>query len=166
MAMAQTYTVSMSNLTVVADATLVVIRAATAMSSRASMLEVLRISVSQQGTGTSQQLGVICGQKASAFGTYVSATPTPLALGTVASAIAGSTTNAASSCGVNASAEGAGTVTTMWSDGFNNLNGYLWVPAPEERVYVTNDLTFIVKLRGTPTTLTGWNATLVFSELT
>jgi len=166
MSMAQTYSVTMENQTVVADETLIIIRAATAVSSRASMLEVLRISVSQHGTSTSQQLGIICGQKASAFGTYTSTTPTPLAIGTVASAIAGSTSNAASSAGTDASVEGAGTVTTMWTEGFNNLNGYLWVPTPEERVYVTPDMTFIVKLRGTPTTLTGWNAVLVFSELT
>jgi hypothetical protein len=162
----QAYTVSGANLTVVADATLLVVRAATAISSRGSRLEVLRISVNQQGTSTSQQLGIICAQKASAFGTYVSVTPAPLAVGTVASAIAGSTSNAAASCGVNASVEGAGTVTTMWSDGFNNLNGYLWIPTPEERVTVEPDLTFIVKLRGTPTTLTGWNMTLTFRELT
>ena len=164
--MRNTYTVEMAAGTVVADATLIIIRAATAWSSRASLLEILRVEVQQQGTSTSQQLGVILAQKASAFGTYVSATPSPTAIGTVASAIAGSTTNAASSCGVNASAEGAGTVTNITTAGFNNLNGYLWVPTPEERIWVGPDLTFIVKLRGTPTTLTNWNAVLTFQELT
>lgn len=166
MSMSQAYVVTMSNQTIVADATLIIIRAATAYASRASVLEVLRVSVSQQGTSTSQQLGVICGQKASAFGTYTSTTPAPLAIGTVASAITGSTTAAASSAGTDASAEGAGTVTETWTDGFNNLNGYLWVPTPEERVLIGPDLAFIVKLRGTPTTLTGWNASLTFRELT
>jgi hypothetical protein len=33
-------------------------------------------------------------------------------------------------------------------------------------VLVGPDLTFLVQLQGTPTTLTGWNATLTFSELT
>src|SRR5438552_6246799 len=164
--MRNTYTVEMAAATVVADATLIIIRAATAWSSRASLLEILRVEVQQQGTSTSQQLGVILAQKASAFGTYVSATPSPTAIGTVASAIAGSTTNAASSCGVNASAEGAGTVTHITTAGFNNLNGYLWVPTPEERIWVGPDLTFIVKLRGTPTTLINWNAVLTFQELT
>jgi hypothetical protein len=161
----QTYTVTMANLTVVADATLIIIRAATAWSSRGSLLEIERVTVDQQGTSTSQQLGVILAQKASAFGTYVSATPSPSSVGSVASAIAGGTTNAAATCGVNASAEGAGTVTNIHSMGFNNLNGFLWVPVPEERIWVGPDLTFIVKLRGTPTTLTGWNAVLTFKEL-
>lgn len=164
--MSQAYVISMVNQTVVADATLIILRAATAYSSRASVLEVLRITVSQDGTSTSQQLGIICGQKASAFGTYTSTTPAPLAIGTVASAITGSTSGAASSAGTDASAEGAGAVTTTWTEGFNNLNGYLWVPTPEERVIIGPDLAFIVKLRGTPTTLTGWNATLTFAELT
>lgn len=163
---AQTYVVTMDNQTVVADETLIILRAATAYASRGSVLEVVRISVTQHGTSTSQQLGVICGSKVSAFGTYTSTTPQPQRLGSVASAIAGSTSNAAASSGTDASAEGGGAVTTMWTDGFNNLNGYLWVPTPEERVIVGIDLTFVVKLRGTPTTLTGWNASLTFIELT
>jgi hypothetical protein len=166
MSMSQAYVVTMENQTIVADATLVIVRAATALASRGSELEVLRITVTQQGTSTSQQLGIICAQKATAFGTYTATTPQPLAMGTVASAIAGGTAGAAATAGTDASAEGAGTVTTIWTEGFNNLNGYLWVPTPEERVIIKPDLAFIVKLRGTPTTLTGWNATLTFQELT
>jgi hypothetical protein len=163
--MADIYTVTMENQTIVADATLVIVRAATAVSSRASVLEVLRVTVTQQGTSTSQQLGVILGQKASAFGTYTSTTPSPHNIGGVASGITGSTTAAAASAGTDASAEGAGTVTTLLTDGFNNLNGYLWVPTPEERIIIQPDLAFIVKLRGTPTTLTGWNAYLTYREM-
>jgi hypothetical protein len=162
----QTYTITMENQTIVADATLVILRAAASWASRGSLLDVLRIEVNQQGTTTSQQLGIIAAQKASAFGTYTSTTPAPLVVGAVASAISGSTSGAAAGAGTDASAEGAGTVTTMWTSGFNNLNGYLWVPTPEERVLIGPDLAFIVKLRGTPTTLTGWNAVLTFRELT
>jgi hypothetical protein len=163
--MSNVYTVAMENQTVVADETMIIVRAATAVSSRASLLEVLRINVSQQGTSTSQQLGVILGQKASAFGTYSAATPQPHNIGGVASGITGSTSGAAAGAGTDASAEGAGTVTDLLSEGFNNLNGYLWVPTPEERIFIQPDLAFIVKLRGTPTTLTGWNAYLTFMEL-
>lgn len=166
MSASQAYVVTMANQTVIADSELITIRAATAWSSRASMLEILRITVSQQATETSEQLGVRCGLKASAFGTFTAATPAPLTLGTVASAITGSTSNAASSAGVDSSANGAGTLTVLWQEGFNNLNGYLWVPVPEERVLVGPDLTFLVQLQGTPTTLTNWNATLTFRELT
>lgn len=163
--MAYEYTVTLANATIVADATLLIIRAATAATSRGSALELHRISVSQQGTGTSQQLGIILGMKAAAFGTYVSVTPAPTFLNGPVSAIAGGTTNAASTCGANASAEGAGAVTTYISEGFNNLNGFLWVPTPEERIIVATDISFIVKIRGTPTTLTGWNANMTFREV-
>jgi hypothetical protein len=163
--MASRYTITMENQTVVADETLIILRAATAVSSRASLLEVERIVVSQQGTSTGQQLGIILGQKASAFGTYTSTTPAPHSIGGPASGITGSTSGAAASAGTDASAEGAGTVTTTIADAFNNLNGYLWVPTPEERILILPDIAFIVKLRGTPTTLTGWNAYLTFTEV-
>ena len=162
----QAYAVVMDNATIIADSELITIRAAAAYASRASMLEILRFSVSQRGTSTAQQLGIRWGKKASAFGTFTAATPTPLMSGTVASAITGSTSNAASSCGVDSSANGAGTFTPMGSDAFNNLNGFLWVPVPEERIVVGLDETFLLQLGGTPTTLTGWNAYLVFRELT
>jgi hypothetical protein len=166
MSASQAYTVTMANQTVIADSEMITIRAATAWTSRASLLEILRITCSQSGTSTSQQLAIRCGLKASAFGTFTSTTPAPLTLNSVASAITGSTTNAASSSGTDSSANGGGTFTTLWQEGFNNLNGYLWVPTPEERVLVGPDLTFLVQLQGTPTTLTGWNAVLTFRELT
>ncbi len=164
--MLNVYTVAMDNQTVIADSELITIRAATAWASRGSLLEILRFSVSQRGTSTGQQLGIRWGQKASAFGTFTSATPTNHAIGGVASAIAGSTTNAAASCGVDSSSNGAGTFTAAGVDSFNNLNGFIWVATPEERIWVGPDLTFLLQLQGTPTTLTGWNAYLTFRELT
>lgn len=162
--MANAYTIVMDQQTVVADETLICLRAATAWASRGSLLTILECRVSQSGTSTSQELGIKLAQKASAFGTFTSTTPSPLAVGGVASAIAGSTSVAAASAGTDASAEGAGTVTDILVDAFNNLNGWLYVPVPEARITVGPDLTFIVKLIGTPTTLTGWNATLTFLE--
>lgn len=163
--MSGVYTVSMANVTIVADATLVIIRTAAAITTRASMIEVLRAAVNQIGTETSDQLGVIIGTKASAFGTYTSTAPNPHVLGGAASGIAGGTTGAAATSGTDASAEGAGTVTTLIEEGFNNLNGWLWVPTPEERIIVPVDTAIILKMVGTPVTLTGWNAYLTFREL-
>lgn len=160
------YNVVMDNQTVIADSELVTIRAATAWSSRASLLEIVRFTISQRGTSVSQQLGVRWGLKASAFGTFTSATPAPVVLGSVASAITGSTSNAASSSGVDSSANGGGTLTVTGVDSFNNLNGFIWVPTPQERLIVGPDLTFLIQLQGTPTTLTGWNACMTFRELT
>lgn len=160
------YTVTMANQTIIASGELITIRSATAYASRASVLEILRITVSQEATETSEQLGVRWGLKAAAFGTFTAATPAPHLVGTVASAITGSTTNAASSAGVDASANGAGTLTVLHEEGFNNLNGYLWVPVPEERILLGPDLSFVVQMNGTATTLASWNATLTFREIT
>lgn len=164
--MASPYTVTMSNQTVIASCELITIRAATAYASRASRLQIIRMTCGQSGTSTSQQLGIRWGLKASAFGTFTSTTPAPVLIGTVASAIAGSTSNAASSAGTDASANGAGALTVVGEDGFNNLNGWIWVPTPEERIEVAMDLSFVLALVGTPTTLTGWNAQLTFMEMT
>lgn len=164
MSASQAYNVVMANATVIASGEVVTLRAATAFASRGSILEILRIEISQYGTSTSQQLGLRWGLKASAFGTFTSTTPSPVVLGSVASAIAGSTSNAAASAGTNASANGAGTLTVLNHTAFNNLNGYLWVPTPEERIIVGPDLTLVVQLQGTPTTLTSWNASLTFAE--
>lgn len=163
--MAGTYNVPMNDQTIVADATLVIIRAAAAATTRASILEILRVDVSQRGTATSQQLGIILAQKATAFGTYTSTTPQPRIIGGAASGISGSTSGAAAGAGTDASAEGAGTVTPYKVEGFNNLSGFLWVPTPEERILIAPDQAFIVKIVGTPTTLTNWYASVTFDEL-
>ena len=159
------YSVVMANQTIVADATLVIIHAASAVATRGSILEVHRAWCSQIESETSQQLGIIVGQKASAFGTYTSTTPSPHQVGGAASGIAGGTAGAAATSGTDASAEGAGTVTTIIHDGFNNLNGWLWVPTPEERPIVGPDIAIILKIVGTPATLTGWSAGITFQEI-
>ena len=159
--MASLYSVVMANATVIANGELVTIRAATAFASRASVLRIYRLECSQTGSTTSAMLAVRWGLKASAFGTFTAATPSPSALGVVASAITGSTSNAASSCGVNASANGAGTLTVLDHQAFNNLNGFEKIFTPEERIIVGPDLTFVLQLQGTPSPLTGWQATVV-----
>lgn len=162
--MPQRYSVVMENQTIVADATLVIVHAASSWGTAGCLLEVVRCTISQNETETSNQLGAIIARKVTAFGTYTSTTPTPHIIGAAASGIAGGTAGAAATAGTDASAEGAGTVTTIHAEGFNNLNGWLWVPTPEERIWVGPDQAIIVKLRGTPTTLTGWNASLTYLE--
>jgi hypothetical protein len=159
------YVIPMNNQTIIADSEMVIMRSATAFASRGSMNVIFRLKCSQQGTATSQQLGIRWGLKASAFGTYTATTPTPMVLGGVASALTGSTSNAASSAGTDASVNGAGTLTVLDQQGFNNLNGFELIFTPEERIILGPDLTFVLQLQGTPTTLTGWNASVYYEEL-
>jgi hypothetical protein len=159
------YTIPMNNQTIIADSEMVIMRSATSFASRGSLNVIFRLKCSQQGTATSQQLGIRWGLKASAFGTYTATTPVPMVLGGVASALTGSTSNAAASAGTDSSSNGAGTLTVLDQQGFNNLNGFELIFTPEERIILGPDLTFVLQLQGTPTTLTGWNASVYYEEL-
>ena len=159
------YSVTMQNQTIVADATLVIIHTDSTLGTRASTIRLLRAWCGQQASETSDQLGVMIAQKASAFGTYTSTTPTPHFVGGPASAIVGGTAGAEATAGTDASAEGAGTVTPIIYDGFNNLNGWLWVPTPEERIIVPTDTAVILKIVGTPAALGNWSAGITYEEL-
>lgn len=159
------YSVVMTNQTIAGASTLVFIRAAAAASSRASYIAIVRAWVSQEASETSQQLGIALGQKVTAFGTYTSTSPVSHALGSVGSAIAGGTAGASATSGTDASAEGAGTFTPLIEDGFNNLNGWLWIPTPDERIVLTPDTAIALKLIAAPTVLDNWTAGLTFLEL-
>jgi hypothetical protein len=93
-------------------------------------LEFLRAWAGQSVNATSAQQRVQLNTQVSVFPTLTSATPTPLTLSDAASVITGGTAGAAGTAGTNASAEGAGTKTSLYDDTFNVLNGWLWVPTP------------------------------------
>jgi hypothetical protein len=94
-----------------------------------------------------------------AFPTVVSQAPRSLKMGDpTVCVIVGGTAGAAGTCGINASAEGAGAKTLVWPDTFNVVNGYLKVNTPEEREIAPAGYAAGVNLwlSQTPTTLTGW----------
>ena len=163
--MGHRYSVTMQNQTIIADSEMVIIRTAAAIGTRASIIQIHRAWCSQIETETSQQLGIMLALQASAFGTYTSTTPTPHVLGGAASGIAGGTSGAAATSGTDSSANAAGTRTPVVYDGFNNLNGWLWVPTPEERILVPVDTAIVLKMIGTATTLTGWSAGITYEEI-
>ena len=163
--MGAVYSVTMQNQTIIASSDMVIIRTAAAIGTRASNIRILRAWCSQNATETSEQLGILLGLQATAFGTYTATTPTPHVLGGAASGITGGTAGAAATAGTDASANAAGTKTPLIYDGFNNLNGWLWVPTPLEYIYVTAGLTVTLAMIGTATTLTNWCAGLTFEEM-
>lgn len=159
------YSVTMQNQTIVADATLVIIHTDSTLATGGSNIEIMRAWVGQQASETSDQLGIMIAQKASAFGTYTSTTPVGHFIGGRVSGIVGGTAGAEGTAGTDASGEGAGTVTPIIYDGFNNLNGWLWVPTPEERIIVPTDTAIILKIVGTPAALGNWSAGITYHEL-
>lgn len=159
------YSVVMANQTIIASGDLVIIRTDSTLATAGSNIRILRAWCSQNETETSQQLGIQLALQASAFGTYTSTTPTPHFIGGKVSGIVGGTAGAEGTAGTDASANAAGTKTPIVYDGFNNLNGWLWVPTPEERIVIPPDTAIVLAMVGTATTLTGWNAGITFEEL-
>ena len=159
------YSVTMQNQTIVADATLVIIHTDSTLATGGSNIQIIRAWVGQQASEVSDQLGIILGTKVTAFGTYTSTAPVGHFAGGRAAGIVGGTAGAEGTSGTDASAEGAGAVTPIIYDGFNNLNGWLWVPTPEERIILPADTAIVLKIVGTPAALANWSAGITFTEI-
>ena len=159
------YSVVMVNQTIIASSDMVNIHTDSTLATAGSNILILRAWCSQSATETSEQLGIQLCLQASTFGTFTSATPRPHFVGGKISGITGGTTGAEGLAGVDASTNGAGTKTEIIADGFNNLNGWLWVPVPEERIIVPADTSITLAMIGTATTLTNWNAGITFAEV-
>lgn len=155
------FTVPGDNITIVGGATLVFINPDTDVG-----IEILRCWAGQDGTETSEQQRIRLVTQVTAFPTLTSLTPVPHLLGAV-SRIIGGTAGAAGTSGIDASAEGAGAKTVIIADGFNNLNGYLWLATPEERIILRAGASsgFGLQLASTPATLVGWSFGVTFAEL-
>ena len=160
-----TYSVVMANQTIIASSDMVIIHTNSTLATAGSNIRILRAWCSQNATEGSEQLGIQLALQASAFGTYTSATPRPHFIGGKISGIVGGTTGAEGTAGVDASANAAGTKTEIVYDGFNNLNGWLWVPTPEERIIVPADTAIVLAMVGTASVLTNWNAGITYEEI-
>ena len=95
-------------------------------------IEFLRYWVGQSANATSNQQRIQLVTQVTAWPTVTSFTPTKLKFVDTVSTIVGATTGGVGSCGINASAEGAGAKTSVLDDAFNVLNGWLMVPTPAE----------------------------------
>ncbi len=157
---ARTYTVSGDDQTIIGGATLVFINPDTDVG-----IDILRCWVGQDSSEAAEQQRINMVTQVTAFPTLVTATPQPHLLGEV-SKIVGGTAGAAGTCGINASAEGAGAKTIVIPDAVSNLNGFLWVATPEERITLAAAAAsgFGLRMATTPTVLTGWSFGVTFRE--
>lgn len=152
--------------TVTAGCTLVLINPPAAR-----LIEIVRCWMGITGVASAQAtFGIQLGLKAAVFGTYVAATPAKHNTSDAASFIAGNTTGAAATAGINASAEGAGAVTLLYPDTVNPQIPWVWLPSQNNgetyKVSGADSLAFQMKLVGTaPSTLAGWNFGVTFREL-
>lgn len=160
--MAREYVISSAGITVAGATTLIFLNPGTTMS-----IEVLRMWVAQSANATSAQQRIQVETQVTAFPTLTSFTPKALKQRDPASAITGGTAGAAGTCGINASAEGAGGKTAMFEDAFNVLNGWLWVPTPRETIIMPAGFASGLGLffPVAPATLTNWAFGMVYAEL-
>lgn len=162
--MAREFSVGAAAMTVAGATTLVFINPAAAPNFN---IAIIRAWVSQSANATSAQQRVQHETQVTAFPTLTSATPAKLKRADPnVSIITGGTAGAAGTAGTNASAEGAGTKTAVWDDAFNVLNGYLWVPTPDEVLVMPASSTsgYGLFLPIAPGTLTNWHAGVNFGE--
>ena len=159
------YTVAMKDGTIIASADLVIIHTDSTLATAGSNISILRAWCNQGATETSEQLGIQLCLQASAFGTYTAATPRPHFIGGKISGIVGATTGAEGTAGVDASANAAGTKTEIIAEGFNNLNGWSYIPTPEERIILPPDTAIVLAMIGTASVLSNWYAGITYEEI-
>jgi len=129
--------------------------------------DVLRCWVGQSAGPTSAQQRVQLVSQITAFPTLTSATPSKVRFGDPVSGIVGGAAGAAGTAGVNASAEGAGTKVVILNDAFNVVNGWVWVPTPDERLVFGGGIAsgFGLHLPVAPATLTNWAFGVTYREI-
>jgi len=131
-----------------------------------SVLAINRVEISQNANATSAQVRAALSMRTGGNLTVATVTPSPVMYGGAASAIAGiAGTLAAGKCGITGSADATPTYVDMVVASFNALNGYLWIPTPSEKIFVTGAVAFVVRFIADPGTLTGWNVTIDFEEI-
>lgn len=161
--MSREFTLSGDNITLSNQATTL----AFLMPGATASIEILRAWVSQSGSTVSAQQRVQLVTQTGGMPTITAKTPSKLKLADPASLISGGTTGAAGVSGIAASAEGAGSKSVIWSDAFNVLSGWLWVPTPAETILLNAGATssFGLYLPTAPASLTGWSFGIVFREI-
>lgn len=146
----RTYSVVMAGTSITAAKDLLRLSA-----SSGTILEILRIEVTQSSSTTSAQ-NALSIYRASTDGTGTSASARPYQ--------AGDPTFAGTAV-VNLSADTTKSPTEpLWRSGQNVLNGWLWHPVPEERIIVPPSGRLAVRLENSPGTLT-MTCTCVFMEI-
>jgi hypothetical protein len=160
------YTVTMKNVTLVTTGptaqTLVFINPGSTAS-----LRLLRAWCGQGGSASPQNLDVALVSQPTGFPTLTSTAPVAISIIDPAAKITGGTAGAAGTAGTNASAEGSGTKSILIYDSFNNLNGWVYVPTPEERItFSASGSTGLgLYLATAATSATNWTAGIEYEEI-
>ena len=129
-------------------------------------IRILRVKVSYGGAATSAQQQIQFVSQPTTFPTLISVTPSKVSQQDSVSVITGATSGAAGTCGVNASAEGAGSKVVLKGDAFNVLIGFEWVATPNEVYEFPAGTTsgFGVYFPIAPASTNPWQVNVVYQE--
>jgi hypothetical protein len=165
--MGRIYTITASNATMItAVNVLSAIYPVATPPAAGSVLKIKRVEISQNANATSAQVRAALSKRTGGNLTVATFTPTPIMLGGAASAIAGvAGTLAAGKCGITGSGDATPTYIDIVTSTFNALNGWIYIPTPEESIFITGAAAFVVRFLADPATLTGWNSTLTYEEI-
>jgi len=134
----------------------------------AAFLKILRAEVTQSGSSTSAQVRLLFSTRDTGGTlTMTAVTPANTSLGGPASGLTGNTApaGAVARIGINSSADSGGTYTNHFANAPNQLNGYLYLPVPEERIIIPPSTVWCVRFAAAPTNTAGWNILLTYEEL-
>lgn len=123
-----------------------------------SMIELTRAWVNQSSSTTSAAARIQLIRK-TGVATVTAQTPTPEASNGGASLCVGGT----SATGITATAEGTDAALPLVDEGFNVLNGWLWVPVTETRIVLRGGETIGLKFPAAPPNVT-YSAGIDFLE--
>lgn len=162
--MSREYTISAGGITLANQAvTLVFINPL----SPGCSLEILRCWIGQSANATSAQQRVQLVTQVTSFPTLTTFTPRKTKINDPVSEITGGTAGAAGTCGINASAEGAGAKTVIVDDSFNVLTGWLWAPGPRDTIIMNAKTAagFGFHFPAAALTLTSWSFGITYAEI-
>ena len=121
-------------------------------------ISIVRASLTQKGSTTSAQERVQLGRITTTFSTVTSFTPLKIDTCSPASACVGGT----AATGITGTGEGT-VVDILVDEGFNVLNGFLWLPVPEERITINPGEAIVMKFTVAPASQV-WNARINWIE--
>jgi hypothetical protein len=167
--MSKVYVAGGENLSLGTGSVLVALQTAAGVAA-GSKIAIRRIEICQNATTTSAMCRLVLSTRDTA-GTLTTTSMTPQPLSPVtgpASGLSGNTSviGGAGRIGINSSADTGGTYTNHYFANFNNLNGWLWIPTPQEVIEVPPSIVWCVRFATAPGTTTGWTVSLTYEELT
>ena len=159
--MARIYSVQMDDVTLAGATTLIQVLVPAGTIS----INPVRLHVGQTGTATAATQRLRIARKVSVFNTVTSFTPIAISqTNTQAAVCVGGT----AATGVNASVEGAGTETVLWTPTFQVVSGfdYIWTDREQEEWMIGGAAAtaLVIKLPTAPASLTHWSAVLEYME--